>query len=115
MKLLQFIILSVLTIGCLASVSNINLGPTGYYPKVSTTSGLTISVIILTILILGEIGVVPFEYTGRKRRSIADSAELFNSSLIRDEKAVLQVVFFIHSSKKMHKYTYIITVHLCFS
>ncbi len=69
MKLLRVIVFLVLLVGVLASVSNINLNPTGNYAKLSTKGGLYVSVAMLIYLLFAELGYLPFRFKGRKRRS----------------------------------------------
>lgn len=69
MKLLRLVIFFVLLVGVLASVSNINLSPTGNYKEISTKSGLGVSIAILIYLLFAELGYLPYRFRGRKKRS----------------------------------------------
>ena len=72
MKLLRVIIFLVLLVGVLATVSNINLNPTGNYARISTKGGMYVSIIMLIYVLFGEFGYLPFtRFVGRKRRSIS--------------------------------------------
>ena len=69
MKILCVIVFLVLLTGVLATISNINLSPTGYYAKISTKGGLKVSITILIFMIFGEFGYLPFSrFVGRKKR-----------------------------------------------
>lgn len=89
MELLRIVIFLVLLVGVLASVSNINLNPTGYYAKLSPKGGLYVSVVLLIYVIFAELGYLPYRFRGKKKRSALGG--LMNPYLVGDRESVLQV------------------------
>lgn len=89
MKLLRVIVFLVLLVGVLASVSNINLSPTGIYPEISTKGGLGVSIAVLIYMLFSELGYLPFRFKGRKRRSAV--GQLSNRIRLGDRDAILKV------------------------
>ena len=72
----------------LGSISQLNLNPTGNFAKLTTKQGLWVSIIILKILILGELGFFPYRFKGRKKRKIGRPDSLVG---LEDTNSVLQV------------------------
>ncbi len=90
MDLLRTIFFLTLLSGVLAIVSNINLNPTGYYPKISTKGGLYVSIVILIYMIFGELGYLPWlRFVGKKKRSL--NGNLLNSVIFGDRNTILTV------------------------
>jgi hypothetical protein len=89
MKLLRVIVFLVLLVGVLASVSNINLSPTGNYPEISTKGGLGVSIAILIYMLFAELGYLPFRFKGRKKRSAL--SQLTSPLMLGDRDNILKV------------------------
>lgn len=95
MKLLRLYAFLILIVGVLASVSFINLNPTGDYAKLSPKGGLYVSVVLLIYVLFGEMGFLPYRFKGRKRRSAND--QIMNPLIMGDKDVVLRVCFvFMH-------------------
>lgn len=92
MKLLGVIAFLVLLVGVLASVSNINLNPTGIYPQISTKGGLWVSITMLIYMLFAELGYLPYRFRGRKRRSAA--GQVMGPLMSGDRDTVLKVNYF---------------------
>ncbi|KZS13928.1 Uncharacterized protein APZ42_020573 [Daphnia magna] len=90
MKLLRVTVFLVLLVGVLASVSFINLSPTGIYPEISTKGGLGVSIAILIYMLFSELGYLPFRFKGRKRRSAV--GQLSNRIRLGDRDAILKLI-----------------------
>lgn len=98
MDLLRTAVFLTLLSGVLAIVSNINLNPTGIYPKISTKGGLYVSIVMLIYLLFGELGYLPWlRFVGKKKRSVNGS--LLNSSLFGDRNTVLTVSYIFNRYK----------------
>lgn len=91
MRLLGLLAFLVLATGILASVSNINLNPTGDYAKLSPKGGLYVSVVILIYMLFAEMGFLPYRFKGRKRRSAM--AQVMSPLIMGDRDVVLRVCF----------------------
>ena len=89
MKLLQVITLLTLLTSVLATVSNINLAPSGPYPPISTKNGIIVSTILLIYMLFGETGYLPFGFKGRKKRFLDN--QLDDPLLLKNKNAVLEV------------------------
>ena len=87
MKLFSLLVLLLAVGGCLSSISNINLSPTGNFAKLSTKQGLWTSVVLLQFLILGQLGVIPYKFKGRKKRDLDPQA------LVQESNAMLKVMY----------------------
>lgn len=90
MKLVSVIVIVSLLAVVLASVSNINLGPTGNYPTISTKGGLYVSVTILIYMIFAELGYLPYRFKGKKKRSALP--RFMSGNLFMDRNSALKVI-----------------------
>lgn len=90
MKLVRVTIVCSLVAVVLASVSNINLSPTGNYAHVSTKGGLYASVSILIYMIFSELGYLPFRFKGRKKRSAV--SQLMSGDSFTKRNSALKVI-----------------------
>lgn len=92
MKLLRLVIFLVLLVGVLASVSNINLNPTGLYPELSTNGGLYVSISILIYMLFAELGYLPYRFRGKKRSTMDN---LLNPAMFMGNRdLILKVTIF---------------------
>ena len=94
MKLLRVVVFLVLLVGVLCSVSNINLNPTGIYPKISTKGGLYVSIVMLIYVLFAELGYLPYRYKGKRSvDTVGGGANrlLNNPYIFGDRNSVLQV------------------------
>lgn len=69
MKLESIAVLLMVATSVSASLSSISLGSTGNFAKLSTKQGMLVSIVLLKFLLMGEFGVLPYKFIGRKRRS----------------------------------------------
>lgn len=93
MRIYLVTILLALIACVLASVSNINLNPTGNYAKISTKGGLWVSATILIYMLFAELGYLPFKFVGRKKRS-AVSQMVSPLMMFGDRTTTLKVMHF---------------------
>lgn len=91
MKLARVTVVCSLGAVVLASVSNINLSPTGNYAQVSPKGGLYASVAILIYMIFSELGYLPFRFKGRKKRSAV--SQLLGGDNFSKRNSALKVIY----------------------
>ena len=106
MRLLVVLAFLALVTGILASVSNINLNPTGEYAKLSPKGGLYVSVVLLIYVLFAEMGFLPYRFRGRKRRSAM--AQVMNPLIMGDKDVVLRV----YCSRSKKSETFLIAIFL---
>ncbi len=88
MKLISVLLLFLLLTAVSASVSNIGIGQTGNFAKISPKGGLYVSIGMLMIVLIDELGLLnlPYRFKGkRKKRSF------ISHHLNQDRNSILRV------------------------
>ena len=99
MKLFIVVTLLLVIGGALASISQLNLNPTGNFAKLTSKQGLWVSIIILKLMLLGELGFFPYKFQGRKKRAAVSGI----MPGLEDTSTVLKVLFILIHRKKLSK------------
>lgn len=98
MKLFQTVVVSLLLDLAFTSISNISVGPTGNFAKISPSQGMYVSVILLVYVLFAELGYLPFKFVGKKKRSLITS--VFSSSFFSDRDTALKVFSIVCYKRK---------------
>jgi hypothetical protein len=94
MNLLKVALFLTFVSCALGSISQLNLNPTGNFAKLTSKQGLWVSIILLKILLMGQMGYFPYRFKGRKKRKIGGPDSLVG---LEDTNSVLQVNQYEHT------------------